>query len=246
MRHLILSDIHANLEALVAVLAAAPPDAFDRILVLGDLVGYGADPGAVIDRVRALHPYALIRGNHDKVACGIESGDGFNATAREAARWTYDTLTPAHREFLAALPAGPTFIDDQIEVCHGTPFDEDAYVFDKLDALRALKAAARPVCFFGHTHLPVLFSLTDDGFEALVPDEPTTVVTIEPEIRYLINPGSVGQPRDGDARAAYATFDSTTNEVTLYRIRYPVEVAQTKILAAGLPETLAYRLSLGR
>ena len=138
MRYLILSDIHANLEAFESVLAAARPMGYDRVLVLGDLVGYGADPNAVIERVRDLEPHALIRGNHDKVGSGLESPEGFNAIAKSAIRWTYEALTPDNRDWLAALPAGPVVVDDLIEICHGTPFDEDAYVFDDLDALRSL------------------------------------------------------------------------------------------------------------
>ena len=115
-----------------------------KSLVLGDLVGYGADPNAICERIRDLKPAALIRGNHDKVGSGVESAEGFNAVARNAIRWTYETLTPDNREWLAALPAGPMLVDELIEICHGTPFDEDAYVFDDLDALarHARRAAA--------------------------------------------------------------------------------------------------------
>ena len=127
---------------------------YDATLVLGDVVGYGADPNEVIDRVTALNPVAIVRGNHDKVACGLEQAEGFNMVAKSAAVWTLETLTPAHREWLAALPEGPREVDDLIEICHGSPFDEDAYLFDELDALRALKVATRPLCFFGHTHFP--------------------------------------------------------------------------------------------
>src|SRR3989338_6291532 len=110
MRYLVISDIHANLEAFETVMAEAAPLACDRVLVLGDLVGYGADPNAVVDRVRALAPYAIIRGNHDKVGSGVESPEGFNAVARNAIRWTYDQLSPGNREWLAALPAGPMIV----------------------------------------------------------------------------------------------------------------------------------------
>jgi hypothetical protein len=143
MRYLVISDIHANLEAYETVIAAAAPLNYERVLVLGDLVGYGADPNAICERVQALAPHALIRGNHDKVGSGVESPEGFNAVARSAIRWTYDALSASNREWLAALPAGPLAVDDFIEICHGTPFDEDAYVFDDLDALRAMHAAHR-------------------------------------------------------------------------------------------------------
>ena len=135
MRYLVLSDIHANLEALEATLAAAPP--YDSTLVLGDLVGYGADPNAVIECVRRLEPAVIIRGNHDKVAAGLEGAEGFNQIAREAIEWTTAALTAENSAWLAALPQGPVVIDDTVEICHGSPFDEDMYVFDDLDAFGA-------------------------------------------------------------------------------------------------------------
>ena len=129
LRYLILSDIHANVDALDTVLGAAPAATWDRLLVLGDLVGYGAEPNAVIQRVLALDPLATIRGNHDKAACWIEDAAEFNHIARAAALWTFEALTPEHRMYLQRLPAGPLTIDDQVEICHGTPFDEDHYIF---------------------------------------------------------------------------------------------------------------------
>ena len=159
MRYLILSDIHGNIEALDAVLAALDPATYDATLVLGDLVGYGADPNAVIERVRGLSPRATIRGNHDKVAAGVEDAEGFNTIARSAVSWTMLELSPENTSYLAALQQGPQVVDDMIEICHGTPYDEDAYVFDELDALRALESATRPVCLFGHTHIPVVLPI---------------------------------------------------------------------------------------
>ena len=248
MRYLILSDIHANMEAFDAVLAAAKELAYDRTLVLGDLVGYGADPNAVIDKVREIEPYRLIRGNHDKVGSGVESAEGFNAVARNAIRWTYDSLTNDNRDWLAALPQGPIDVDELIEICHGTPFDEDAYVFDDLDALRAMQASDRPVCLFGHTHVQVGYMLTGDQFTLSTMDltRPLTISLAEREAQHLINPGSVGQPRDGDPRAGYALVDTDALEITIYRTEYPIAQAQARIVAAGLPAVLAQRLALGR
>ena len=247
MRYLVISDIHANLEAYEAVMAAAIPLAYERVLVLGDLVGYGADPNAICDRVRVLAPQALIRGNHDKVGSGIESPEGFNAVARSAIRWTHDALTPGNREWLAALPAGPLVVDDFIEICHGTPFDEDAYVFDDLDALRAMHAARRPLCLFGHTHVQVGHYLSRDQFGlSTADDQRPLTIPLDEANRYLINPGSVGQPRDGDPRAGFAVVDTAAREVTLHRVEYPVAQAQARILEEGLPEVLAQRLALGR
>jgi diadenosine tetraphosphatase ApaH/serine/threonine PP2A family protein phosphatase len=247
MRYLVISDIHANLEALDAVLAAAKELTYNKVLMLGDLVGYGADPNAVVDRVRAMTGEILIRGNHDKVGSGLESPEGFNAVARSAIRWTYEHLTEPNREWLAALPAGPVVVDDLIEICHGTPFDEDAYVFDDLDALRAMHASRRALCLFGHTHVQVGYCLQGDQFNLTTMDDsrPLTI-SLTDGGRHLVNPGSVGQPRDGDPRAGYALVDSERNDVTLYRLDYPIAKAQQRILEEGLPEVLAQRLGLGR
>jgi diadenosine tetraphosphatase ApaH/serine/threonine PP2A family protein phosphatase len=247
LRYLVISDIHANLEAFDAVVDAATALSYDRMLVLGDLVGYGADPNAIVERVRALAPHGLIRGNHDKVGAGVESAEGFNAVARSAIRWTYDALTAANREWLANLPTGPVVVDDLIEICHGTPFDEDAYVFDDLDALRALHAAKRPLCLFGHTHVQVGYALEGDQFTLTTLDDTRPLyVLVADATKHLLNPGSVGQPRDGDPRAGFAMVDTDRREAVIHRIDYPVHKAQARILEEGLPEVLAQRLALGR
>ena len=246
MKYLILSDIHANLQALDAALAAAA-SSWDRAIVLGDLVGYGADPNAVIERVLALQPVAVIRGNHDKAACGLDDGSSFNQTARYAAEWTAEQLTPEYREYLKSLPAGPQMIDDRLEICHGAPFDEDHYIFDADDARRALDAAQRPLCLFGHTHLPVIFVHVGSQLDGFIPPETPAPTKLElaPDARYLLNAGSVGQPRDGDPRAAFAIYDSE-GALLMHRVPYDVQGAQRRILAAGLPPSLANRLAIGR
>ena len=248
MRYLVLSDIHGNLDALDAVLAALPGSRYDQVLVLGDLVGYGPDPNGVVERIRALAPVAAIRGNHDKVAAGLEDGESFNTVARSAVEWTVEALSPDHRAYLAGLPAGPVLVDDVLEICHGSTFDEDAYVFDEIDALRALESARRPVCLFGHTHVALIFDRSEEAIEiAAGPGDTDGVhLTFAPGHRYLINPGSVGQPRDGDPRAAAAIVDTSPGTVELCRVSYDVEEAQRKTRLAGLPEMLARRLALGR
>ena len=247
MRYLVLTDIHANLEALDACLRDAERRGYQGTLVLGDLVGYGADPNAVIERVQALEPVGIVRGNHDKVACGLELAEGFNAVAKSAAYWTFDALTEEHRAWLAALPAGPHTVDEVVEICHGSPFDEDAYIFDELDALRALKVSQRPLCLFGHTHYPVTFQLSAEAFDSTGPSTlAETRIDLRPGRKYLVNPGSVGQPRDGDPRAAYAIADTKALRVELFRLKYPIEEAQAKVVDAGLPEVLAQRLGVGR
>ncbi len=248
MRYLVLSDIHSNLEALEAVLKAAAAHKYDAVLVLGDLVGYGADPNAVVERIRALKPAASVRGNHDKVAAGLDTADDFNPMARAAANWTREALTPATLEYLRDLPVGPKIVDDDIEICHGSPLDEDLYVVADLDAARSIAVARRPLCLFGHTHVALRGRMdAQRRLEIDTPEgHPEFPTTLEADAKYLVNPGSVGQPRDGDARAAYAIADAARRIVTLYRVAYPIEVAQKKILEAGLPPTLAYRLGMGR
>jgi diadenosine tetraphosphatase ApaH/serine/threonine PP2A family protein phosphatase len=249
MRYLILSDIHANIDAFDAVLAHAS-GRWDRALVLGDLVGYGAEPNAVVDRVRALEPEAVIRGNHDKAACGIDDGSQFNHVARTAAMWTGEQLTPENHAYLRALATGPVEIDALTEICHGAPFDEDHYIFDGGDAHMALQSAEHPLCLYGHTHLPAIFRIVDHdaaSFEGTAPDpDRDLAIPLQRGTQYLINVGAVGQPRDGDPRAAYGVLDDEAREVRLFRVPYPVERAQQKIIAAGLPASLATRLALGR
>ncbi len=210
-------------------------------------MGYGADPNAVVERVQALEPVAVVRGNHDKVASGLDQADGFNVVARSAARWTLDVLTPEHRAWLANLPEGPTIVDDFVEICHGSPFDEDAYIFDELDAVRALRTSTRPLCLYGHTHYPAMFSLKDGLFDAIGPTSSgDQSFELKSGSKYLVNPGSVGQPRDGDPRAAYAIVDTAKASLDLFRLSYPIDAAQGKIIRAGLPEVLAQRLAVGR
>jgi predicted phosphodiesterase len=247
MRYFIVSDIHANLDAFETVLAAAAKVGYDRLLVLGDLVGYGAQPNEVVERVRRLQPFAIIRGNHDKVAAGLEESEGFNPIAQESARWTHRVLTEANRTYLSSCASGPLLLADGIEICHGSPGDEDAYITSESGALRALRQAQAPVCFYGHTHIPVAFELSGDAFGWAGDDaDGEHHLVLRPNATYLINPGSVGQPRDGDPRAAFVIFDAAARTVVRYRVAYPVEQAQARIEQAGLPPALARRLSLGR
>ncbi len=246
MRYLVLSDIHANLEALEAVLDAAREIPYARILVLGDLVGYGADPNAVVDRVRGLEPHTVIRGNHDKVGAGLEPSDAFNAVARAAIRWTYEALSDDNRDWLADLPAGPLAVDELLAICHGTPFDEDMYVFDDADVLRSMQSADRRVVLFGHTHVQVGYRLSNQSLTLVTDDLRRPLHISIGQGHYLINPGSVGQPRDGDPRAGFAVYDATKQAVEIYRTPYPIERTQARIRDAGLPEALAQRLTIGR
>jgi diadenosine tetraphosphatase ApaH/serine/threonine PP2A family protein phosphatase len=244
MQYLVISDIHANLEALEAAIAAAPP--CDHVLVLGDLVGYGADPNAVVDRIRAFPAATIIRGNHDKVAAGLEDATGFNHLARHAVEWTRTTLTDGNRDWIAALPTGPIAIDALAEICHGTPFDEDVYLFDDMEARRAFRAMQRPLCLFGHTHVPTVFRCGDELEYVGPPRGARFDLTVDSGSQYLVNCGAVGQPRDGDPRAAFGVLDTEAATVRVLRVPYDLSSAQSKIIAAGLPEVLAQRLGTGR
>lgn len=245
MRYLVLSDMHGNLHALDAVLEDAREVGFDETLVLGDLVGYGADPGEVLDRTLALSPRAMIRGNHDKVCAGLEPATLFNDIARQAVEWTARVLSTEQMAVLKALPRGPQMVTDELQICHGAPFDEDYYVFDTHDAGRALEASTGQVCLFGHTHLPAVFTAGGESARRrsdLADDE----LALPPRGRALINVGSVGQPRDGDPRAAYGLLDTSRQTIRLRRVVYNIAGAQGRIIEAGLPPWLAHRLSQGR
>lgn len=248
MRYLILSDLHSNLESYEKCMEVAE-GRFDQVLCLGDLVGYGPDPNAVIDRLRGVAE-RIIRGNHDKACCGITDAEDFNLWARLATHWTRQELTPEHFAFLRALPPGPMFIDS-FEVVHGSPGDEDEYVFGPGQALPALRALTTQTVCFGHTHHQGGFMLTPQGrYQSIrctsTEDGLTMVLRLEDGARYMINPGSVGQPRDGDWRAAFAILDEDRREVEYYRTPYDLPKTQEKMQAAGLPEPLIKRLELGR
>ena len=285
MRVLLISDIHANLEALTACLEAAP--AHDRVANLGDVVGYGASPNEVTDIARRVSSM-LVRGNHDKACTGLTSLNDFNPVAAAAAAWTKDILSPENLQWLRALPHGPVELQLEAErrpsseaggnaprapgsdlakkpakidvplLAHGSPLDEDQYVVTVQDALEVLTSSSIRLTFFGHTHLQGGFLLDKDGGHAFRPAytarDTAEQVTLQLSgtARFLINPGSIGQPRDGDWRAAFALFDSSagadscTGAITFYRVPYDIAGAQRRIRAAGLPARLATRLSEGR
>jgi predicted phosphodiesterase len=251
LRILLLSDIHANLEALEACLAGAP--SFDFVANLGDVVGYGASPNEVITRARGLGKI-FVRGNHDKAATGLLALDDFNPLAAAAAMWTREALTPEHHQWLHALPQGPIPLEgfSDAQLVHGSPGDEDAYVVSLGDALVPLLALATPLTFFGHTHLQGGFfanGSSADGFRPeyrTVGQAETVALQLKPATRYMINPGSVGQPRDGDWRAAFALFDTEARVIHFHRTPYNLKAAQDRILAANLPPRLATRLAAGR
>lgn len=243
MRYLILTDIHANRHALDAVLTDARRLGFDAVLCLGDIVGYGGEPAAALDLTFGLSPAGLIRGNHDKVCAGLEPATAFNEVARRAAEWTHATLSPEHLRQLVELPRGPASISHDLEICHGTPWNEDQYVFDRFDAARAMRSASRRICLFGHTHLPAIYATP--SHPAVRIDGRDDAYQLPAEGTVLINVGAVGQPRDGDPRAAYGLLDVDTWTLQLRRVPYDVAGAQASIMGAGLPPWLATRLATG-
>lgn len=250
MRALLLSDIHSNLEALTAVLAAAP--AYDTVWNLGDVVGYGANPNEVIDRVRQLGDI-VVRGNHDRACSGLSDVSDFNPIAARAARWTGAILTEEHTRWLRGLAAGPIHPDGPTVSCvHGSPLDEDQYLLTVRDAWRPLRQVETRINFFGHTHVQGGFATNGEEWFRLTPQFASRDQTEFYELRlrdgarYMLNPGSVGQPRDGDWRAAFALYDDEARTVTYYRVPYDVRLAQMRILSAGLPDRLAIRLREGR
>ena len=251
MRILLLSDIHANLEALEACLASAP--SFDLVVNLGDIVGYGASPNEVTLRSRDLGK-VFVRGNHDKAATGLMDLAEFNPMAAAAAIWTQDQLTTENLNWLRSLPHGPLALNElpEVQFVHGSPNDEDEYIVALGDALAPLITLTAPLTFFGHTHLQGGFFANGSTADSFRPEYRTVgqaesvSFQLKRRTRYLINPGSIGQPRDGDWRAAFALFDSDARVVHFHRAPYNLKTAQDRIFAANLPSRLATRLATGR
>lgn len=238
----------SHLEALEVCLELAEGK-YQQAICLGDLVGYGPDPNAVVERIKAL-AQIIIRGNHDKACAGLDDASEFNPFARLATLWTREALSPEHFEFLRNLPAGPVSMNG-FKVVHGSLWDEDEYITGSSQAIPSLRNLEVQAVFFGHTHFQGGFMLTPKGrFQSLgvAAQEPGTpaVLPFEDGARYLINPGSIGQPRDGDWRAAFAIFDEEKNHVEYFRTPYDLPKTQEKMQKAGLPAPLIQRLEFGR
>lgn len=255
MRYLIVSDIHGNREALEAVLrdAAAAGGGFDKAVCCGDLCDYGPDSAFAIEWART-QAASVIRGNHDRICSGLDTMEEFTPLAQASARWTMEHLSEPDRNYLRELQQGPMPVDDALVLAHGAPYDEDEYVTDVMEAadvfgfLAGTEHVELPH-FFGHTHLQGAFVRTGGRIRQIAKpgeQESQTRIALEPDAAYLINPGAVGQPRDGDPRAAYAIFDTAEREAVLRRVPYDLAATQVKIVAAGLPTRLAERLAGGR
>lgn len=240
MNLVIVSDIHANLEALETVLADIERRKPDAMFCLGDFVGYGASPNECITRLRPLIDGAVM-GNHDDAAIGRTALDGFNHEAARAARWTANALTPEHHEYLGGLPMQGSW--HGANVVHATPSEPAAwhYVLSPAEADFEMQHFSEDLCFIGHSHYPGTF--VSHGTRSLYTRQ--SKVRLEPGMRYIVNVGSVGQPRDGDPRAAYLTWDSERRELEHIRLEYDIEGAAARIRDAGLPAFLAERLRWG-
>ncbi len=248
MRYLILSDIHSNLEALEQCMTLARGK-YGDVICLGDLVGYGPNPNRVIEIVRPIAKI-IIRGNHDKACAGITTAEDFNLYARAATQWTREQLTPEHFAFLKGLPTGPVHLNG-FAIVHGSPIDEDEYILGPSQALPTLREPMTQVVLFGHTHCQGGFMLASSGRYQSIrcaskQNGLTLTLSFEDGARYLINPGSVGQPRDGDPRAAFAILDEDQRHVEYYRTPYDLVRTQKKMERAGLPGPLIKRLEHGR
>jgi diadenosine tetraphosphatase ApaH/serine/threonine PP2A family protein phosphatase len=249
VRILLISDVHANLEALEAVLAAAP--AHIAVWNLGDLVGYGASPNEVVERLIPLQNVA-VRGNHDKAASGITDLSDFNPIAAAALVWTRNQLIATSRLALRQLARGPVLPSEGVACAHGSPLDEDHYIHSRREAWHPLAESPARITFFGHTHIQGGYQLEEQHCTSLKPnyhggvEREVVTLALDSSHRYLLNPGSVGQPRDNDWRAAFALFDLSSMQLEWHRIPYNVELAQRRIREAGLPERLAARLASGR
>lgn len=246
--YLIVSDIHGNYEALEAVLEDAR-GRYDRILCLGDLVGYGADPNQVADWARS-NVVSIVRGNHDRACTGSDLLEYFNPSARASALWTRDELTAGNSNYLEHLARGPlrvthngdSGVDLGFDLVHGSPLDEDEYLVDVNDVQFLGESLETKLTFFGHTHLQGGFLFAPRSVKRITPDR---ILQLEPDYYYLVNPGSVGQPRDGDPRAAYALYSPADRTIEYRRVPYDIGKAAAKILQADLPESLARRLFEG-
>jgi predicted phosphodiesterase len=246
VKYLLLSDVHSNWEALQAVLRDSGGE-YDRILSCGDLVGYGPEPNRTLNWARE-NVDIVVRGNHDRACCGLEDLEWFNPVARVATRWTIDKLTVQNADYLRNLPRGPVLVEDFLLV-HGSPLDEDEYIVSMADASNVFPYLEAGVTFFGHTHVQGGFMwMNDEQYPVYGPSacEAADERFLDKDYAWLINPGSVGQPRDGDPRAAYCLYDSEKRVLQLRRVAYDTEAVGIRMVEAGLPPALGARLNFGR
>ena len=243
MIYAILSDIHGNLEAFDAVLNHTRENVVERYVCLGDIVGYGANPKECLERIQSLN-CTVCAGNHDHAATNLMDTSTFNPYAKKAVTWTQEQLSEEGMKSIRKLPYTNNDEED-FHAVHANLHDPErwGYIFDYLEASESFEHMTKPICFIGHSHVPLAFKKEEDEIQ---PIYNTDEITIEENCRYIINVGSVGQPRDGDKRACYCIFDSNSRKVRWQRVDYDIAKAQAKILDAGLPDFLAKRLEMGR
>jgi len=242
VRYLIISDVHANLTALAAVLADAPK--FDEIWCLGDLVGYGPNPNECVERIQDF-AHTNLAGNHDWAALGKLDLSSFNIDARTASMWTQTILSPSAREYLNTLPTRVE--QDGFFMAHASPREPVwEYILDANQAFANFEYFSVPICLVGHTHIPIVFELDEQQRQCKTMVPPFSKPLTLGSRRMIINPGSVGQPRDGDPRASYALLDLDAMTWEFHRVAYPVEITQERMRARGLPRRLIARLEVGR
>jgi predicted phosphodiesterase len=241
VRYAVVSDVHSNIEALDAVFAQLRDD--DKLLCLGDIVGYGPNPNECVEKIRA-RATATVLGNHDVAAIDNFGLAYFNPAAREAMKWTQGVLTPENLAWLDGL--GYEFRMPEFLLVHGAPVNYFEYVLDKAAAARAFAATDAPLIFIGHTHIAEVYALKPDGAIEHAHLQQGGEVKLLPGMRYLINVGSVGQPRDLNPRSSFGFYDSDAQTVTVTRVEYPIAQVQEKIVSAHLPDALARRLLVGR
>lgn len=247
MKYAIISDIHANLEALAAVLADARPLS-DAFICLGDIVGYNANPNECLALIRETCQIAIV-GNHDQAAIGARLYDDFNEYAAAAVDWTRQQLTPSAYAYLQSLPQTARFGTGWL-AAHGSPRDTDEYLFQQAHFQESFAYIQRYMpdihgCFVGHTHLPMVWEQTPAGKVYLM-RMATLTLRLDPQCRYIVNPGSVGQPRYGDTAPSYVLLDDDTATIEFRFVTYDIDITQEKIYDAGLPPYLAERLAEGR
>ncbi len=247
MRYFILSDIHSNIEALQSTIHRAKEVGYDIVFCCGDLVGYGPNPVEAIDMIRQLEP-VIVRGNHDRVGAGIDDATQFNPVARQAAVWTYSVLPEVYRKYLSGLPAGPLAVNGEAQLVHGAVTHEDNYIFTNADANDNFQLVDKLITFFGHSHFPSIFRAGEEQWtlEADQTADDLYVVKYDRRQKLLVNPGSVGQPRDGDPRASFAIWDQPEQQIEFYRVEYDIETTREKMRRVGLPRYLVDRLIYGR
>ena len=244
MRYAVISDVHGNLVALETVLEELSEAAVDSYLCLGDVVGYGPRPNQCCDLIRELD-CVCISGNHDEAAVFPGKEEWFTVPARHCILWTREQLTDSNREFLRSLEP-MAMIGDSITICHGSLPDPDHYTTTPADALLTLETMQTPICFFGHTHYAEWFIYgRNDELPSEHPQPRGGTCKLEQGLLYLINPGAVGQPRDGVEMVSYAIYDEEAGEVTIYRVAYDIGRTARQMQEAGLPQSMHARLWLG-